>query len=82
MSEYNLFGPTLKRERLGFFGFALGLVVYFTCLITLNTIPYGYVVIDFFYAPLTIPFQAVMSFVYPLIWSIPFIFIPRTKTIV
>ncbi len=80
MSEYNLFGPSYVKERLGFFGFALGLVIYFIALILLNVIPYGYLVIAFFYSPFTIPFQAVMSFIYPLAWSIPFVFIPRTKT--
>jgi len=82
VSEYRLFGPTKKKERLGFFGFALGLVMYFICLILLNVVPYGYVVIAFFYTPFTIQFQAVMSLIYPLIWSIPFIFIPRTKSII
>jgi hypothetical protein len=80
LSEYNLFGPTQKKEKLGFFGFALGLVIYFVTLILLNVIPYGNIVIALFYAPFTIPFQAVMSFIYPLIWSVPFIFIQRTKT--
>ena len=80
MSNGQLFDPPQKRERLGFFGFALGLVIYFVGFIVLNVVPYGYVVISIFYAPFTYTFQAVMVFIYPVIWSIPFIFIQRTKT--
>ncbi|MGY5859872.1 MAG: hypothetical protein RTU63_10925 [Candidatus Thorarchaeota archaeon] len=80
MSDTKLFSIPQKKERLGFFGFALGLVIYFVGFIGLNVIPFGYVVISFFYAPFTIEFQSVMVFVYPLLWSIPFFFIQRTKT--
>ncbi len=74
-----MFSLPKKREKLGFFGFAIGMVTYFVGLILLNIIPYGYIVIAFFYAPFTVEFQYVMTFVYPLIWSIPFIFIQRTR---
>ena len=63
-------------------GFALGPAIYLVGFIVLNVIPYGYVVISVFYAPFTYTFQTVMGFIYPVIWSIPFIFIQRTKTAV
>jgi hypothetical protein len=80
MSNGQLFDPPQKNERLGFFGFALGLVIYFVVNISLNVIPGGNVIITIFYAPFTTPLQSVMGFVYPLIWSIPFFFIQRTRT--
>ena len=82
MSNGRLFDAPQKKERLGFFGVALGLVIYFVVFFSLNVIPYGYVVIAMLFAPFTIQFQTVMSFVYPLLWSAPFFFIKRTKTVV
>ena len=82
MSNGQLFDFPQKRGRLGFFGLALGFVIYFVGFILLNVIPFGFVVISLLYAPFTREFQFVMMFVYPILWSVPFFFIPRKKMIV
>jgi hypothetical protein len=83
LSDVQQEGPPMKEERLGFFGYALGLVIFFSVMIALNFAP-G---ISDIMRPLmyvepgyTIPYF--ISQIYPLILAIPFFFIPRKRTVV
>jgi len=81
MSDQQEYKPPEVKERLGFFGYAIGLVINFLLIIVLYLIPgISEILHLYLYVEPDYTWQYLLSQIYPIFLAIPFFFIPRKKS--
>lgn len=65
---------------MGFFGFAVGVVLYLLVTIIANLIPFIGDIVGLLTPSYAFPWNYIMIFVTPLIWGFIFFFIPYNKS--
>jgi hypothetical protein len=68
------------RQRMGFFGFALGVSLHFFMMIIANLVPPILYVLMLITPRYEFPWNYIMIFVTPLIWGTIFFFVPYNKS--
>jgi len=81
LSEQQEYKSSETKERLGFFGYAIGLIIFFPMMLALNLIPGVREIYHlFFYVETGYTWAYLLSQIYPFLLAIPFFFMRRKKT--
>jgi len=81
LSEQQEYTPPETKERLGFFGYVIGLFIFFPVMLGLNLIPgISDIFHLFFYVEPGYTIAYFLSQTWPFFFAIPFFFIRRKKT--
>jgi hypothetical protein len=68
------------RKRMGFFGFALGVALYFFIIFISPVFPFLAYAVSLFTPRYEVPWNYIMLFITPLIWGLVFYFVPYKKS--
>jgi len=72
--------PLYTRQRMGFFGFAIGVALYFLMVIIINLIPALSDLVIAYFPRYEFPWNYVMLFLTPIMWGCVLFFVPYNKS--